>query len=66
MAPAHQTKTISYHYPSLYYQFHRIQYFQYPNHLTLRKIMESILKERLEERRKKAQRRRKIRLFITV
>jgi cell division septal protein FtsQ len=28
--------------------------------------MESILKERLEERRKKAQRRRKIRLFITV
>jgi uncharacterized membrane protein len=28
--------------------------------------MESILKEKLEERRKKAQRRRKIRLFITV
>jgi cell division septal protein FtsQ len=28
--------------------------------------MESILKEKLEERRKKAQRRRKIRFFITV
>jgi hypothetical protein len=28
--------------------------------------MESILKEKLEERRKKAQRRRKVRFFITV